>query len=307
MRKADTAARSAARSAPTTQDTKGRGTVSYRYAVERTDHSALASGQVLRSAPGFPGFPVRLASELFQRAMAHSAKESVRLWDPCCGSGYLVTVLGFLHRDRLTHVRAGDVDPDAVALAARNLRLLSAEGLAEREDELRRSARDFGRPAFVERAESTRDLAAGLAASGGDLPHETAVADVFALWDPVDADLVVTDVPYGEMTSWAGAVPDDTEVGNGQGHGNGQGTGIGARVGNGGANGREAGDGGAGGGGAPLRAMLASLGRVLPAHAVVVVTARARRISLPEGVRALERVKVGNRAAALVRARDIAP
>ncbi|MFD3687150.1 rRNA methyltransferase [Nocardiopsis sp. NPDC058631] len=265
--------------------------MSYRYAVERTDHSALASGQVLRSAPGFPGFPVRLASELFQRAMVHTGRERVRLWDPCCGSGYLVTVLGFLHRDRLTRVRAGDVDPDAVALAARNLRLLSSEGLAEREEELRRSARDFGRPEFVERAEATRELAAGLAAMGGDLPHEAVVEDVFAARDPVEADLVVTDVPYGEMTSWAGAVPADAGDGPG-GRAGGAGDGRASRPGE---------------GGDPLRAMLASLGRVLPAHAVVVVTARTRRVALPEGVRALERVKVGNRAAALVRARDIAP
>lgn len=241
----------------------------YRYAVERTDHSALASGHVLRSAPGFPGFPVRLASELFQRAMVHTQEETVRLWDPCCGSGYLVTVLGLLHRDRLTHVRATDVDPDAVALAARNLRLVTAEGLVEREEELRRSALDFGRVTFVERAEAARDLAAGLVAQGGDLPHETAVADVFSLEGEVDADLVLTDVPYGEMSRWAGNVP--------------------------------------GGAPGPMPGLLASLGRVLPEHAVVVVTARTRRVALPEGVRALERVKVGNRAAALIRARDIAP
>jgi tRNA G10 N-methylase Trm11 len=198
--------------------------------------------------------------------MVHAEGGQVRLWDPCCGSGYLASVLGLLHRDRLTHVRATDVDEDAVGIAARNLELLTAEGLAERERELRRSALDFGRVAFVERAESARDLAAGLAAMGGDLPHESAVADVFALTEPVDADLVITDVPYGEMTHWEGGVPE----------------------------------------GDPIRGLLAAMGRVLPSHAVVVVTARTRRIPLPEGVRALERVKVGNRSAALVRARELA-
>ncbi|MEU3307048.1 rRNA methyltransferase [Nocardiopsis sp. NPDC006832] len=238
--------------------------MSYRYAIERTDHSALASGQVLRSAPGFPGFPVRLASELLQRAMVHLGHERARLWDPCCGSGYLVTVLGLLHRDLLVHVRASDVDPDAVAIAARNLELLTAEGMAERERELRRSALDFGRVAYVERAEAARDLAAGLAVTGGDLPHESAVADVFTLTEPVDADLVVTDVPYGEMTRWEGDIPQD-----------------------------------------PVHGLLSSMGRVLPERSVVVLTARTRRVRLPEGVRALERVKVGNRSAVLVRARDL--
>ncbi|MEU3229537.1 rRNA methyltransferase [Nocardiopsis alba] len=239
--------------------------MSYRYATERADHSALASGQVLRSAPGYPGFPVRLADELLQRAMVHVEGDRVRLWDPCCGSGYLVTVLGLLHRDLLTHVRASDVSSDAVGIAARNLELLTAEGLAERERELRRSARDFGRVAFVERAEAARDLAAGLAAMGGDLPHESAVADVFSLTEPVDADLVITDVPYGEMTHWDGEAPED-----------------------------------------PVHGLLASMGRVLPRNSVVVVTARTRRVRLPEGVRALERVKVGNRSAVLLRARDLA-
>lgn len=196
--------------------------------------------------------------------MVHLGDERARLWDPCCGSGYLVTVLGLLHRDLLTHVRASDVDPDAVAIAARNLELLTAEGLAERERELRRSALDFGRVAYVERAEAARDLAAGLAATGGDLPHESAVADVFTLTEPVDADLVVTDVPYGEMTRWEGDIPQD-----------------------------------------PVHGLLSSMGRVLPERSVVVVTARTRRVRLPEGVRALERVKVGNRSAVLVRARDI--
>ena len=240
--------------------------MTYRYVVERTDHSALASGHVLRSAPGFPGFPVRLADELFQRAAVHTGLPAVRLWDPCCGSGYLATVLGLLHRERIASVRATDVDPDAVELAGRNLRLLTGRGLAEREKELRRSARDFGRPSFVERAEDARELARGLSRAGGDLPHEAAVSDVFASGEPVAADLVVTDVPYGEMTDWAGEVPEDE----------------------------------------PVSGLLASLGRVLPPEAVIVVTARTRRIPLPEGVRALERVRIGVRAAALVRARDVA-
>lgn len=240
--------------------------MSYLYATERTDHSALASGQVLRSAPGYPGFPVRLASELLQRAMVHLEVDRARLWDPCCGSGYLVTVLGLLHRDLITHVRATDVDADAVDIAARNLELLTAEGLVERERELRRSALDFGRVTFVERAEAARDLAAGLATMGGDLPHESGVADVFTLTEPVDADLVITDVPYGEMTRWEGEAPEED----------------------------------------PVRGVLASMGRVLSSRAVVVVTARTRRIRLPEGVQALERVKIGNRSAVLVRARDLA-
>ncbi|GAB3213898.1 RRNA methyltransferase AviRa [Marinactinospora thermotolerans DSM 45154] len=237
--------------------------MAYRHVTERADFTDLASGQVLRSAPGFPGFPVRLASELLQRALAHLPQRPVSLWDPCCGSGYLATVLGLSHRDRLSHVRVGDVDSDAVALAARNLELLTVEGLAARERELRAHAEEYGRPSFLERARAAARLADGLVALGGDLPHAVEVADVFAPRRPRPAvDVVVTDVPYGDLTHWAGDRP----------------------------------------AGEPVTGLLRTLAGVLEDHAVLVVTARTRKIALPEGVRPLERVRVGNRAAVVVRA-----
>ncbi|CAM3812859.1 hypothetical protein GCM10009799_00500 [Nocardiopsis rhodophaea] len=242
--------------------------MTYRYATERADRSDLATGHVLRSAPGHPGFPVRLADELFQRAASHLGAGPQGLWDPCCGSGYLATVLGLLHRDRLTHILATDVDPDALGIAARNLALVTACGLAERERELRDGAREFGKPAFLERAEAARRLAARLAALGGDLPHAVRPGDAFAPDPPAlpdhPVDLVVTDVPYGDLTHWSGAAP---------------------------ASGTE-----------PLPELLRSLASVLPDHAVLAVTARTRKIPLPEGVRALERVRAGNRAAVLLQA-----
>ena len=45
--------------------------MTYRYALTRESYADL-SGGVLHSAPGFPAFPVRLASEMFQRALAFS-------------------------------------------------------------------------------------------------------------------------------------------------------------------------------------------------------------------------------------------
>ncbi|ASU86460.1 rRNA methyltransferase [Nocardiopsis gilva YIM 90087] len=242
--------------------------MTYRYATERADRSDLATGHVLRSAPGHPGFPVRLADELFQRAASHLGSDPLRLWDPCCGSGYLATVLGLLHRDRLAHILATDVDPDALGIAARNLDLLTVDGLAARERELRAGAAEFGKPSFLERADAARRLADGLAGLGGDLPHTVRPGDAFVP-DPPEhpVDLVVTDVPYGDLTHWSGDVP---------------------------APGTD-----------PLPALLHSLASVLPDHAVLAVTARARKIPLPDGVRALERVRVGNRAAVVLHARQL--
>ncbi|RNL84322.1 rRNA methyltransferase [Halostreptopolyspora alba] len=240
--------------------------MAYRYATERVDHTDLASGYVLRSVPGQPGFPARLASELFQRSLAHLDADPVGLWDPCCGGGHLAAVLALLHRDRLAHVHASDVDGDSVRIAARNLDLLTERGMAERERELRAGAVEFAKPAFSDRAEAARRLAEWLRSRGGDLRHSVWEADAFAPVPPERrVDLVLTDVPYGNLAHWAGARPAGDEV----------------------------------------HALLRALSGVLPAEAVLTVTARARRVDLPRGVRALERVRVGNRAAVLVRAGDL--
>ncbi|KIH99708.1 rRNA methyltransferase [Streptomonospora alba] len=241
--------------------------MAYRYATERRDHSDLASGNVLRSAPGHPGFPVRLADELFQRAAAHLPAAPVSLWDPCCGSGHLATAVGLLHRARLCRLLATDTDPAALSIAERNLALLTLSGLAERESGLRDDAAAFGKPALLERADTAARLAERLRKSGGDLDRTVRAGDAF---DPVApehrVDLVLTDVPYGGLTAFAGAVP----------------------------------------AGEPVPALMRALAAVVPAHAVLAVTARTRKVPLPEGARALERIRVGNRAAALVRASEAA-
>lgn len=120
--------------------------MAYRIATERADYRDLASGSVLRSAPGHPAFPVRLAQELFLRAASHLPEKPLTLWDPCCGSGYLATVLGLLHRPRLQRVFATDIAPGAVSIASDNLALLTGAGLAARADELRGRQLDFGKP-----------------------------------------------------------------------------------------------------------------------------------------------------------------
>src|SRR5919198_6265316 len=99
----------------------------YRFATERVTYEDYASGRILYGRPGFTAFPVRLASELFQRCADRLAQEGkpppYSLFDPCCGGGYLVTVAGLLHGDRLAGILASDIDPEAVDLAGRNLSL----------------------------------------------------------------------------------------------------------------------------------------------------------------------------------------
>lgn len=242
--------------------------MAYRMVPDRLDHADLASGAVLRSAPGRPAFPVRLAEELFLRAADHLPEGLLTLWDPCCGSGYLVAVIGLRQRPRLRAVIASDADPDAVRLATDNLALLTVDGLQARETVLRERHAAFGRQAHSDAAGAAGRLRRRLVRDGGDLTAASFVADAFDVTalrmglDGLSPDVVLTDVPYERQSEWLGGAATLKD---------------------------------------PVHGLGAALSQVLPAHTVIVITVRARKVSLP-GVQVLERVRVGNRASALVRA-----
>lgn len=240
--------------------------------TERADYARLAGGFVLHSAPGFPAYPVRLAQELFLRGLSHLPDRPVTLWDPCCGSAYLVTVAGLLGREHLRAVLASDVDPAAIELAEKNLALLAPGGLDRRAEELRARHVEFGKAVHAEAAEAAELLDRQLAGHGGPVTATAAVADLFdtaslrrVLPDPAP-DLVLADVPYGRQVRWSGAVPEDVD---------------------------------------PVRAAVACLCSVLDDHAVLAITAEARKITLGAGSVVLERFRIGTRAGVVARVGDL--
>jgi 23S rRNA G2445 N2-methylase RlmL len=170
----------------------------YRYERERVDRSDLAAGRVLLGRPGATAFPVRLASELFQRALSHAGHERVVVHDPLCGGGYLLTVVGFLHATRIARLVASDVDPDSVALARRNLSLLTQAGIERRMEEIAELRARFGRASYDEGLEAARRLRLPV-----DVESEAFVADALDVSAP--ADIVLSDLPYGGLTAWRGA------------------------------------------------------------------------------------------------------
>lgn len=239
--------------------------MAYRHALTRENYADLSSG-VLHSAPGFPAFPVRLASEMFQRALAFAPGPTAQLWDPCCGSGYLLTALALRHRRDITGVLGTDLDPAALTLAQKNLDLLSEHGMDARSDELRARAERLDKPGYLDAAAAAHRLARGLAKRGGALPRGVAQADVFnsdqlrRALNGKRPNLVVTDVPYGEQTSWEG--PDRAAGVNG---------------------------------------MLRALEEVLDDGAVIAVATRGRKASLDEAHRPIASFKIGTRAVAFCR------
>src|SRR5690349_24530796 len=98
----------------------------YKYAIEQHDYSDLSSGRVFYSLPDHPAFPVRLASEIFQRCVAfrktiYNISAPCILYDPCCGAAYHLSVLGYLHHEYIQEIIASDIHEKAVASANKNL------------------------------------------------------------------------------------------------------------------------------------------------------------------------------------------
>lgn len=244
--------------------------MAYRYAPRRDD-SDLASGRVLRSTPGMPGFPVRLASEIFQRAIAlHGSTGSLTLWDPCCGSGYLLTVLGLLHPEQLRTIVATDIDDHALSLARANLALLTPDGLQTRRHDLHELATAYNKPTYHEAVQAADRLQRQVRATSAPTVL-TRQADAFdshqlaTVLGQVRPDLVVTDVPYGQLTHWnTAATTHPPSIPN----------------------------------------LLRNLVTVTPPSTIVAITCRARRVRL-DGLRPVSSLKIGLRSVAFLRAGDL--
>lgn len=62
----------------------------------------FASGRVLYGGKGIPNFPIRLLLEIYGRALERSnKKEDLVIYDPCCGGGYSLTILGYFQNKYL--------------------------------------------------------------------------------------------------------------------------------------------------------------------------------------------------------------
>ena len=105
-----------------------------------------------------------------------------------------------------------------MALAARNLALLTVDGLDRRIAELERLLAEYGKPSHAEALASAARLRAHLFPPGArpPAPVETALfradaADGAALRAGLagrQVDVVLTDVPYGRRAHWTGAARD---------------------------------------------------------------------------------------------------
>ena len=189
----------------------------YKYEKEIQDYSDLSSGRVFYSIPGHPAFPVRLASEIFQRCMAsreaiYGSSSPCTLYDPCCGTAYHLSVLGVLHGNRIREIIASDVDEKAVDLAQQNLGLLSVAGLDRRINEITLMINHYNKESHKEALKSALVLKDKIITLNQKHPlrrkiFRSSATDRQGILINIAArsvDIVFTDIPYGQHSQWEG-------------------------------------------------------------------------------------------------------
>lgn len=174
----------------------------YRY-IERGNYEDLSSGRVLYAHAGIPNFPVRLLYEMFRRSLEYAGKSrDLAVYDPCCGGGYLLTVLGFGYQDRISCLVGSDIDEKMVAFARRNTALLTRQGMEGRIRELEDLWDRYRKPSHAGALESAARLLKDLKR---DMPSVLFAADCTRnLIDCPKVDVILTDLPYGQLTTFRG-------------------------------------------------------------------------------------------------------
>lgn len=188
----------------------------YIYETKRRNYEDFASGRVLYNQNGATSFPVRLASEIFLRSKKYLNDKMVKspfsIYDPCCGGAYLLTTLGFLHGDDLAKIIASDIDKNMLDLAKRNLSLLTSRGLNKRIEEIENYIQEFDKDSHREALESASRLKAMNKKINNSPDIQCFQANALKNSVSINVDLVITDVPYGNIVQWSNNKDDNLEI-----------------------------------------------------------------------------------------------
>lgn len=179
------------------------------FSFEKDTYEDYASGRVLYGMPGASAFPVRMASDVFEQAVhllkAKGVNAPYVVYDPFCSGAYLLTVLGFLYGKHIKTLLGSDIDPNVLTLAAKNLSLLTKEGMERRTGEIERMIAEFKKDSHRDALESAKVLSKKISEPGRHLEMNSFVFDAlhgdFFSQDLPKIDLVITDLPFQEEES----------------------------------------------------------------------------------------------------------
>lgn len=184
----------------------------YKFATERANYADLASGHVFYSLPGLPAFPVRLASEIYQRCLALRGQVTTpcTIFDPCCGAAYHLSTISYLHWDSICRVICSDIDEKAVSLAERNLGLLTPGGMERRSREISAMVHLYNKESHKGALESLTRMQEQVTRLTAVRPIQTHIfranaVDAGSLREDLQGaviDVVFSDVPYGQHSQW---------------------------------------------------------------------------------------------------------
>ncbi len=178
----------------------------YRHA-QRDNYEDFAGGRVLYNIVGATNFPVRLINEIYGRCLEYSGKKAdICLFDCCCGSGYSLTVLGFLNQQTISKIIASDIDEKMLEIAKANLSLLSVNGIKRRIEEIRSLYQKYKKESHLQAEKSAVKL---MNLIQKEIEVQIFKANVFQDI-PIDIkpDIIITDVPYCDLVDWQGGTDD---------------------------------------------------------------------------------------------------
>ena len=166
------------------------------------NYEDFASGRVIYGAKGIPNYPVRLIAEIFGRAMELSGKkEHLSVYDPCCGGAYSLAIIGFFYGKHIDKIYGSDISEDMIRYAGKNLELLSYNGLEKRQAELEQHYLEFHKNSHLEALESAKRLRTKL---DKEIETQVFVADCTKALPDLKPDIIITDIPYGNLVNWGG-------------------------------------------------------------------------------------------------------
>ena len=187
----------------------------YKYTVKE-DHSDLSSGRVLYSLPGASAFPIRLMSEIFQFCYEYlNTEDKVTIYDPCCGSAYHLTALGFLHADRINKMICSDISNDILNFAKKNLDLLSLKGIDERIAEIGKMSAEFKKDSHKEALKSAERLRNSIldnTIETKSFSRNILSTETIKELNNEHIDIVFADIPYENLESWQGTEAEGNEI-----------------------------------------------------------------------------------------------
>jgi 23S rRNA (guanine2535-N1)-methyltransferase len=186
----------------------------YKYTQAHESYEMYAAGGVFYSAPGLTAFPVRLAVEIFRRCQAIRAAQGAHnpavVYDPCCGGAYHLATMAYFNWDQIAGIYASDIDEDAVGVAARNLSLLTLDGMDRRIADLTGLYQQHGKASHEAALKHAEQLRQHLAEAVRHHPlapqlfraDATDTAAIAAALPGIKVDVVLTDIPYGRLAAW---------------------------------------------------------------------------------------------------------